>query len=129
MLFYSQSTGGFYDTAIHGDNIPADAVEITCEQHCALMEGQAQGKVITCNEQGHPCLCDPEPPSEDALKEACKAEAKKRLEDTDFSQLPDVVDAIGNKAAFDAYRAALRAIYFDPVTAPLWPERPVAVWL
>ena len=27
-MFYSKSTGGFYDTAIHGDNIPADAVEI-----------------------------------------------------------------------------------------------------
>lgn len=128
-MFYSKTTGGFYDPEIHGANIPADAVEITCEQHCALLEGQAKGQVIVCNESGHPCLEDHPAPSAEVLLDACKAEAKKRLEDTDFSQLPDVVDAISNKAAFDAYRAALRVIYFNPVTAPEWPERPVAVWI
>ena len=128
-MFYSKSTNGFYDAAIHGNNIPSDAVEITCEQHCALMEGQAQGKVITCNEQGHPCLSDPPPPTPESLLDACKAEAKKRLEDTDFSQLPDVVSVISNKDAFDAYRATVRSIYLSPITAPEWPERPSAVWI
>lgn len=128
-MLYSKSTGGFYDQAIHGDNIPADAVEITCEQHCALLEGQSQGKVIVCNEQGHPCLADPEPPSAESLLEACKAEAKKLLQETDWSQLPDVVLMISNKADFDTYRAAVRAIYFAPVEVPAFPERPEAVWL
>lgn len=128
-MFYSKSTGGFYDTAIHGDNIPADAVEITCEQHCALLQGQADGKVIVCNEQGHPCLADPTPPSTEELHEACKAKAKRLLQETDWSQLPDVVLMIGNKADFDAYRAAVRAIYLNPVESPVFPERPTAVWL
>lgn len=128
-MFYSAQTNGFYDPAVHGDNIPADAVEITCEQHAALLEGQSQGKVITCDGSGHPCLTDPPPPSTESLLDACKAEAKKLLEETDWSQLPDVVASISNKAAFDAYRTALRAIYFNPVAAPAWPERPVAVWI
>lgn len=62
-MFYSKSTGGFYDPAIHGDNVPADAVEITAEQHAALLEGQANGKRIVADENGRPILQDPPPPT------------------------------------------------------------------
>jgi hypothetical protein len=127
-MFYSKSTGGFYDAAIHGDNIPSDAVEITSEQHVALLEGQSQGKCITADADGYPTLTDPVPPNEDELKAACKAEAKQRLVDTDFSQVADVVTILTNKAEFDAYRAAVRALYLAPVVAPTWPTRPTAVW-
>ena len=58
-MYYSKSTGGFYDTAIHGDNIPADAVEITGEEHKALLEGQSQGKIIAADKNGKPVLVDP----------------------------------------------------------------------
>lgn len=34
-MFYAKSTGGFYVRGIHGNNIPADAVEITNEEHAA----------------------------------------------------------------------------------------------
>ena len=61
-------------------------------------------------------------------RDACAAEAKKRLEDTDWSQVADVAAALENKEAFDTYRAAVRAIYFNPVVEPVWPERPEAVW-
>lgn len=64
-MFYSKSTGGFYDTAIHGDNIPADAVEITNDLHAALLEGQSQGKIIVADENGFPVLADPPEPSYD----------------------------------------------------------------
>lgn len=74
--------------------------------------------MITVNQAKHDAqACD-----------CCKEKAKQLLEETDWSQLPDVADAIYNKAEFDAYRAALRAIYFNPVCEPVWPERPVAVW-
>lgn len=126
-MFYSPSTKGFYDLAIHGSNIPADAIEITAEQHAALMEGQASGQCITCDENGLPCLCDPPAPSTETLLENCKAKAKRLLQETDWSQLGDVL--IDNKAAFDAYRAAVRSIYFNPITEPVWPERPEAAWL
>jgi hypothetical protein len=62
-MFYSPSQNGFYDPAIHGDNIPADAVEITREQHAALIEGQSQGKVIAADADGQPVLQDPPKPT------------------------------------------------------------------
>lgn len=58
-MFYSKTTGGFYDSSIHGDNIPADAVEITNEDHAALMQGQSAGLAIGADENGHPVLIIP----------------------------------------------------------------------
>lgn len=66
-MFYSKSTDGFYDTAIHGDNIPSDAVEITTEQHQALLEGQLQGKIIAADENGYPILVDPPDPTPEQI--------------------------------------------------------------
>lgn len=54
MISYSKSTGGFYDAAIHGDNVPADAVEITAEYHTALMQAQIDGQQITADDNGFP---------------------------------------------------------------------------
>lgn len=62
-MFYSAQTGGFYDRAIHGDKIPADAVEITREEWQALLDGQSQGKIIVAGKGGKPELRDPEPPA------------------------------------------------------------------
>ncbi len=59
-MFYSATTGGFYDTAIHSE-IPADAVEITDEQHAALLDGQSIGKRIVADADGRPVLSDPPP--------------------------------------------------------------------
>jgi hypothetical protein len=70
-LYYAKSTGGFYSTEIHGNNIPADAVTITKEQHIALLSAQTIGKVITADEDGKPVLADPAPPTlEDMTKQA-----------------------------------------------------------
>ncbi|MDZ7890098.1 MAG: hypothetical protein U5M72_12945 [Pseudomonas sp.] len=123
-MYYSKSTGGFYDAVIHGaksvrvvdpewvrptteitlqpgesiavgdaavtndgdtvkrmyvpdmeavpptievDNpqccIPLDAVEITAEEHAALLAGQSAGKMIVTGEDGYPFLADPPPPA------------------------------------------------------------------
>ncbi|MCY9815053.1 DUF4376 domain-containing protein [Aeromonas caviae] len=61
-MFYSKSTCGFYDAAIHGDNIPADAVEITTEEHASLLDAQSTGKQITADENGFPIAIDPPQP-------------------------------------------------------------------
>ena len=61
-MYYSKSTGGFYDREIHGDNIPEDAVEITNQEHAALLDGQSNGKIITADENGYPVLTDPPKP-------------------------------------------------------------------
>lgn len=62
-MFYSKSTGGFYDAVIHGENIPADAVEITDEYHSILLEAQSSGRQITADENGHPIAINPPKPT------------------------------------------------------------------
>ena len=66
MLYYSAQTGGFYDDEIHR-SIPADAVNITQDQHTALLTGEAAGQIIFAGEKGFPVLVDPEPLSDEAL--------------------------------------------------------------
>lgn len=60
-MFASKSTGAFYDAAIHGESMPADVVEITAEEHAALLAGQSLGKLIVFGEDGHPFLAEPPP--------------------------------------------------------------------
>lgn len=63
-MFYSASTGGFYLPEIHGDNMPADAVSITAEQHQALLDGESMGKIIAANDNGEPVLQDRPAPTQ-----------------------------------------------------------------
>ena len=62
-MFYSKTTGGFYDREIHGDSIPVDAVEISNELHAELMAGQANGKIIGPDVNGYPLLKDRSAPT------------------------------------------------------------------
>ena len=59
--------------------------------------------------------------------EVCKEESKKRIAATDWSVLPDV--SISNRAEFESYRAALRALIITPVANPSYPTEPQPVWL
>jgi hypothetical protein len=52
--YYSASTKGFYDSVIHGENMPSDAVEVSDADYIAIFEAQAQGKLIAPNENGYP---------------------------------------------------------------------------
>jgi len=56
---FSPSTGGFYLSAVHGDNVPGDAVDVTTARHAELLAGQAAGKVIVVGPDGRPALADP----------------------------------------------------------------------
>lgn len=60
MHYYSESTGGFYDSTIH-TTWPEDVVEITAEYHATLLAGQAQGKNIMPGKDGKPVLTLPAP--------------------------------------------------------------------
>lgn len=80
-MFYSPTTGGFYAGDIHGDNIPADAVEITEAEHAALIGGQSQGKRIVADENGYPILQDPPPPTPEQIMAECVNLTQKRLDD------------------------------------------------
>lgn len=70
---YSSSTGGFYDIAIHGSNVPADAVDITNVEYTALLEGQSAGKIIAADATGAPVLKDPTKANADQVWELIRA--------------------------------------------------------
>ena len=54
-IYYSKTNQAFYDSAIHS-RLPEDAVEISHEQHAALLAGQSQGQVIMPGKDGKPVL-------------------------------------------------------------------------
>ena len=54
-IYYSKTNQAFYDNQIH-TALPEDAVEISQEQHAALLAGQAQGKTIMPGKNGKPVL-------------------------------------------------------------------------
>ena len=57
-IYYSKSSGGFYDNAIH-TTLPEDVIEISPEQHAALLAGQSNGQVIMPGKDGKPVLTLP----------------------------------------------------------------------
>ena len=73
-MLYAKSTGGFYDPAIHGDAIPPDAVEITTEEHAALLAAQSIGKVIQADQNGRPAAVEPPKPTAAQVWERIKSE-------------------------------------------------------
>lgn len=60
MIFYSKLNQAFYDNTIH-TSLPEDALEISPEQHAALLAGQSNGQVIMPGKDGKPVLADPAP--------------------------------------------------------------------
>lgn len=72
-MFYSAYTNGFYDSMIHGDSIPSDAVEITKEKHMALMESQSAGLIISADVDGRPVAKEPPAPTAEQIAAAVTA--------------------------------------------------------
>lgn len=120
-MFYSKSTNGFYSREIHGDNIPADAVEITADEHAALLEGQSQGKLIQADAKGRPVLADPPAPTDDDLASAVRLKRDALLSACDWTQ---VADSPVDQSAWREYRQALRDVTAQP-TFPQSVEWPV----
>ena len=54
---YSALTDSFYDPAIHGDDVPDDAIEITRAYYAELLAGRSEGKKIVLLD-GIPVLSD-----------------------------------------------------------------------
>ena len=94
-LYYSQSSGGFYDSDIHS-RLPEDAVEISPEQHAALLAGQSNGQVIMPNKAGQPVLAE-QPPSPSStwdgeqwhIDPECAARLKAEQQDEMWERIKD----------------------------------------
>ncbi|QTD34591.1 phage tail protein [Pseudomonas fluorescens] len=66
-MFYSPSTGGFYDPSINTE-MPGDVVEISSEYRTELLNGLSMGKIIVMNDQGYPVLADRPGPTPEELE-------------------------------------------------------------
>lgn len=64
--------------------IPHDAVEITVEQHTALMDAQSNGQIISADADGFPVAIDRPAPTATELQAAKNAEARSYLLSTDW---------------------------------------------
>ncbi len=58
-LYYSKTTGGFYDSGINGKNIPADAVEISKDTRAELMAALGRDCRIQGDDAGRPIAVAP----------------------------------------------------------------------
>lgn len=79
-MLYAKSTSGFYDRAIHGANVPADAVEITAEEHRALLAGESAGKRIVSDAGGNPVLQEAPKATAPQVWERIKSERDRRIQ-------------------------------------------------
>lgn len=100
-MFYSRTTGGFYVTEIHGENIPQDAVEITQKLYVELLEAQAAGKQIASDIHGRPILLDP-----------VDIRDYKQKREAEYPPFADYLDGIvkGDQTQVDAYIDACLAV-------------------
>lgn len=147
--FFSPSTKGFYLEEIHGPimipdpdwkqpedqpkaiapmirnmetMIPDDGIEITEDEHAAIVIGQGGGKIISIGQDGKVSLSDPEPLPIDQQWENVRSKRDRLLAGTDFGS--DTPAAILLK--YRAYRQALRDIpqTFKTPADVVWPKKP-----
>ena len=102
-MFYSKTTGGFYDHDIHV-TIPDDAVEIDRATHAALLAGQSEGKRIVPDPDGFPVLADPAPPTEADLIAAISLAVQSHM------------DAVAKDLGYDDIKTAVT--YADEPAVP-----------
>ena len=110
--YYSKSTGGFYDEADHGDNMPADVTPestwgVTFKE---LMQGMERGKRIIADESGNPFLSDPPLPTDEQLATTARAKRDKLITETDYLLMPDYPITTEKMASVKTYRQLLRDI-------------------
>lgn len=69
----------------------------------------------------------------EAQKMTCKQQASDLLYATDWTTIPDVANPANNpylmnQADFIAYRNAVRQLAVNPVTNPVFPDKPTEQW-
>jgi hypothetical protein len=128
-IFWSPSSGSFFDEAVHGERlvlmrddhddanslewvdnpdcvIPADAIEVSSEDHQTLMSEVSQGKRLLSDEHGRPIAVEPSQTLEEAVA-ALKRRRDRDLAASDWTQLPDALTAAKRKL-WKEHRQALR---------------------
>ncbi|KAK53984.1 tail fiber assembly protein [Bordetella bronchiseptica] len=135
-MFYSNQEGGFYSPAIHGNNMPDDAVEITPEAYDRALAWQSNGGVIAgVNADGSMVLESAKPPTTEQLEANALAQRDALLREaaTRIAPLQDAVDLEvstpeerDSLTAWKQYRVALNRIEQQEAypVGILWPPSP-----
>ncbi len=109
-IFFSPTTGAFYDDALWGADLPEDVVEVSPERHAEVMEATTTGQIVQAGEAGQPVAVDaPTPPAETLAVSA------RRRRDAEIIAVRWLVDRHRDEEALDAlttlsaegYRAVL----------------------
>ncbi|MBV4493928.1 phage tail assembly chaperone [Pseudomonas sp. SWRI12] len=58
LIFYAQSTGGFYNSIDHADSLPEDAIRISDEEYRALFAAPFLNQRIESDGKGRPVLLE-----------------------------------------------------------------------
>ena len=139
IIYFSPSTCGAYEPALHGGDMPEDVVEVA-ESGCLglLAELERKPKQMSSRPDGQPVLIDPPPLDPDALAAAERAWRDTQLAQTDpmVSRHRDEVEegdetslTAGQYAELQSYRRQLRD-WPQGTQFPLAEHRPtVPQWL
>ena len=137
MIFFNAAKSGFYDSAVHS-SIPEGCVEVSAEDHRALMDGQSAGMAIAADEYGGPILIERPLPSAEVLAAIERAwrDAQLALTDPLVSRHRDEAEAGGattltveQYTELQAYRQELRK-WPQGAEFPLAEHRPIApAWI
>lgn len=132
MKKYSPSENAFYDTSINSV-IPSDSIEISEREWVALLEGQTQGKLISCDANLKPCLIEPPPLTAEELLGRMEAKKNKLRAEADIAIQPlqDAAelgiasnDESNLLLAWKKYRVQLMRIDTAGGLGILWPDMP-----
>jgi hypothetical protein len=61
-------------------------------------------------------------------KRKCKETAKKILFDSDWSELPSVIEQLENYLEWKNYRIEIRNFFINPIEEPVFPNEPSVIW-
>lgn len=119
-IYYSPEKKGFYDTDFPYPTLPDDLIEITADQHQALLNAlNMDGKEIYIDGG----VIKTRRPVKVITWNDVRVQRNRLLNGSDYTQMPDWP---GDKAAWATYRQTLRDIpqtYSDPNDV-VWPTPP-----
>lgn len=106
--FYSAGRNAFFDSELHGDQIPSDALEISDACYEALMLAQSKGAFIMAGSDGYPFTGEGPAASPAERLAALHASAFGALSRSDVTVLRSYEAGVPVPSAMVAYRQALR---------------------
>ena len=62
------------------------------------------------------------------LKQNCKTQAKQLLSDSDWSEIPSVIEQLENANEWKLYRMEIRKFIINPIENPIFPNKPETLW-